>query len=137
MGLIDHYASRPPAKNYSYNFCNWENLRISAKIVFLFRKTIFEDFVVIIRKHLIFVIKTSFRCYCPQTTDFRGWVLGNSQSPDQILAKIVFFVAKTFSQGLPQFPHGEMGSYPCCWQNLILAEFFAAYRENRVFQPHL
>jgi hypothetical protein len=56
---------------------------------------------------------------------------GNSQTPDRISAKIVFFVAKLifgkkflqrFLQCPTLFPH---------------AEFFAVYRENRVFRPHL
>jgi hypothetical protein len=61
-------------------------------------------FSLLIRKHPIFAIFAvnpqtpdfrDFRGYNPQTPDFRSLVWGNSQSPDRILAKIVFFVAKT------------------------------------------
>jgi hypothetical protein len=63
------------------------------------------DFRGIIYKHPIFMAgcweifavccyKTTFRCYNPQTPDFRHSWVGNSQFPDRILAKIVFFVMK-------------------------------------------
>jgi hypothetical protein len=42
-------------------------------------------------------------------------------------------IEQTFLQCLQQLPHGEIGSYPCYWQNQIHAEFFAIYRENHVF----
>jgi hypothetical protein len=47
----------------------------------------------------------TFRCYNPQTPDFRSWVMGNLLFPDRILPKIVFFVAKL----LNFTPRGELG----------------------------
>jgi hypothetical protein len=95
---------------------------LSANICKLFAVIIRKHPIFAIRKHPIFAIRKhlqTFRCYNPQTPDFRYpqtpnfhvlvlfaviirkhpifvvWCWGNSQSPDRIFAKIVFFVAKT------------------------------------------
>jgi hypothetical protein len=44
--------------------------------------------------------------------------------------------AQIFLQCQPQCFHGGLGSNPDFEKNRIFAEFFAVYRENRVFRPH-
>jgi hypothetical protein len=44
--------------------------------------------------------------------------------------------AQTFLQCPPLLTHRVLSSNPAFEQNRIFAEFFAVYRENRVFRPH-
>jgi hypothetical protein len=64
-------------------------------------------------------------------------VFGDYNSKNRCLQNPIFAVnfAQTFLQCLPLLTHRVLGSNPAFEQNRIFAEFFAVYRENRVFRP--
>jgi hypothetical protein len=82
---------------------------------------------------------------CGQKRDFCGIcmysenrVFAGYNSKNRFLQNPIFAVnfAETFLQCPPLLTHRVLGSNPAFEQNRIFAEFFAVYRENRVFRPH-